>query len=233
MDKVPVPPRSPASDAVTPSAETTPLISPAPPLADHPGAPDSAPSDAGIFDRFLTRVHAFFSRFCHSLGAFFLRALSTLMLLAGVVASVVVQMLAYYYTGVLNPWVFLACLLFAPTLAAVTVIRAELNFSGPSRSGAGPRMSQYVTLAYLVITVFAVASLMQPVVMHGENKIPGKSMWTALGGVALFYYSMLVSEVLYAVALNIDRAKERDDELLRRDRDDPFWLSSYNATRQA
>ena len=236
MDKVPVPPRSPASDAVTPSTETTPLISPPPPLADHPGARDAAAGDGdgdgGFFDRFLARVHGVFSRFCHSLGTFLLRVISTLMVPAGVILSVQAQMLAYYYTGVLNPWVLLACVLFAPTLAAFAFIRAELNFNGPGRAGAGRRMSQYVTLAYLVMTVCGVASLMQPLVLHGENKITGKSMWTALGGVALFYYCMLVSEVLYAAALIYDRAKELDDELRRRDRDDPFWLTSYNATRR-
>lgn len=233
MEKVPVPSSSDKADEVKPATESTPLLpppsSPLPEIVSIDAIEIEGPPN--LFDRFLLRVHAFFNRFCHALGAFFLRSLSTLMLLAGVVASVILQMLAYYYTGVLNPWVLVACLLYTPTLASVAVIREEMLLNGTRRTGAGPRMSQFVTFAYLIITVAGVASLFQPVLLHGENQISVKSMWTAIGGTAFFYYCMLISEVLFATALNVRRAKEADEEERRRDREDPFWLASYNANR--
>lgn len=177
-----------------------------------------------IFDRFLLRVHSVFYRFCHSLGAFFLWALAHAMLLAGVVAAVILQLLAYYYTGVLNPWVLLACLFYAPTLGSVAVIREEMRLNGTSRSGVGPRMSQFVTFAYLVLTVAGLASLFQPLALHGDNQISVKSMWTSIGGTALFYYCVLISEVLFAAALNVKRSNEYDEELRRRDEEDPAWM---------
>lgn len=235
MEKVPVPTASTdeVSSEVKPATETTPLVASVPEeVAEYveiDGVETVGPPN--FFDRFLIRVHTFFYKFCHALGALFLRGLSTLMLLAGIIVSVILQMLAYYYTGVLNGWVLLACLLYAPTLGAVAVIREEMLLNGISRTGAGPRMSQFVTFAYLIITVAVVASLFQPVLLHGENQISVKSMWTAIGGTALFYYCMLISEVLFAAALNVRRAKEEDEEQRRRDQEDPFWLASYNAVQ--
>lgn len=237
MEKVPVPSQSTDADQVKPTqTEETPLLPSATEelpeiveIVEIDGVETEGPPN--IFDRFLLRVHGFFYRFCHALGAFFLRALSTLMLLAGVIVSVVLQMLAYYYTGVLNGWVLLACLLYTPTLASVAVIREEMLLGGTSRTGTGPKMSQFVTFGYLIITVAGVSSLFQPVLLHGENQISVKSMWTAIGGTAFFYYCMLISEVLFAAALNVRRAKEADEEERRREREDPFWMSTYLANR--
>lgn len=235
MEKVPVPTASPDTQTseIKPTTESTPLVASASEdfseYVEIDGVETEGPPS--IFDRFLIRVHTFFNKFCHALGAFFLRGLSTLMLLTGIIASVILQMLAYYYTGVLNGWVFLACLLYAPTLGAVAVIREEMLLNGTSRTGAGPRMSQFVTFAYLIITVAGIASLFQPVLLHGENQISVKSMWTAIGGTAFFYYCMLISEVLFATALNVRRAKEEDEEQRRRDQQEPFWLASYNAAQ--
>lgn len=182
-----------------------------------------------LFDRFLFQVHKFFYRVCHMLGAFFLHVLSVAMLLAGIIAAVIVQVLAYYYTGVLNLWVLVACLLYAPTLGSVALIREEMLLHGTSRSGTGPRMSQFVTFAYLVMTVSALASVFQPLVLHGENRISVKSFWTAIGGTALFYYCMLISEVLFAASLNLKKAKMEDEEQRRREREDPRWMTNYNS----
>lgn len=132
----------------------------------------------------------------------------------------------------LNPWVLLACLLYAPTLGAVAVIREEMLLNGLSRSGTGPRMSQFVTFAYLILTVAGCASLFQPLVLHGENQISFKSMWVAIGGTAFFYYCMLISEVLFGASLNIRRSDMLSEEERQRERE-PRWMANYLATQAA
>eukprot|EP00177_Eucheuma_denticulatum_P004212 GFKZ01007633.1.p1 GENE.GFKZ01007633.1~~GFKZ01007633.1.p1 ORF type:complete len:242 (+),score=28.45 GFKZ01007633.1:427-1152(+) len=234
MEKVPLTQNS--TDEINsnhlPSDPTgSPEMVPPPEYAEIGAVPTEGPPS--IFDRFLLRVHKFFYRLCHVLGAFFLRALSTCMLFAGIIGAVIVQVLAYYYTGVLNPWVFIACALYAPTLASVAVIREEMLINGTGRSGISPRMSQFVTFAYLVMTVCAGASLFQPLVLHGENQISVKSFWTAIGGTCLFYYCMLMSEVLFGAALSLQKAKLEDEEQRRREQEDPGWMSNYNSINRS
>lgn len=217
-------PTSPTSS----SSSQQPVKVVAPPDYAEVGAlPTHGPPN--MFDRFLFHVHKFFSRFCHMLGSIFLRILSILMLLVGIIGGVIVQVLAYYYTGVLNLWVLAACVLYAPTLGSVAMIREEMLLHGTGGSGTGPRMSQFVTFAYLVMTLSAGASLFQPLMLHGENRISVKSFWTAIGGTLLFYYCMLISEVLFAASLNLRRAKMEDEEQRRRDREDPRWMTNYNS----
>lgn len=232
MEKVPLTEASqenhenPTSNPTQSSNKRT-NVAPSPDYAEIGVMPTEGPSN--MFERFLFRVHKFFYRFCHVLGAFFLHVLSVAMLLAGIVAAVIVQVLAYYYTGVLNVWVLVACLLYAPTLGCVALIREEMLLHGTSQSGIGPRMSQFVTFAYLIMVISALASVFQPLLLHGENRISVKSFWTAIGGTSLFYYCMLISEVLFAASLNLKKAKIEDEEQRRREREDPRWMTNYNS----
>jgi hypothetical protein len=70
-----------------------------------------------FWSRVLDAVALFFSGFCHTLGAAFLRLLSTIVLVGGIAGSVALNIMGYYYLGVLNPHPLLAALLYVPTLA--------------------------------------------------------------------------------------------------------------------
>lgn len=232
MEKVPLVPQS--SDEIDETPPDPSLLDPtAPPVVPPPSDSEigalATEGPPNLFDRFLLRVHSLFYRLCHVLGHLCLRMLSTFMLLSGIIGSVVFNLRAYYYTGVLNPWLFLACVFMAPTLASVAVIREEMLLYGTSRTGTGPRMSQFVSFAYLIMMICAFASLLQPLILHGEGEISGQSFWLAWAAVVMFYYSLLVSEVLFASALNLRRAKLEDDETRRREREDPSWMVNYNA----
>ncbi|CAN8061861.1 unnamed protein product [Agarophyton chilense] len=218
-------------------------IQPAPPVHSPP-VEDGQSSDTElsseserndhptILDRVMGSIHTTFSYFCHKLGAYFLRFLSFAMLHCGIVCAGIFQLLAFYYTGVLNLYVLLACALYAPALIAVSIIREEIVQNGTSRSGAGPRLTHEVAIAYLLLTLFGVSSVLQPLFMHADNVISYKSMWLSLGGTAIFYYCVLISQVLYASASNVHRARLRDEQLERERANQPFWITRYESLRK-
>jgi len=218
------------ADATADTKDTTAAITP-PPATEttYYAASTSSDNAQGPLERFLERLHRISSQFCHKLGGFFLRALSSVMLLVGIVAAVMVQTLAYYYTGVLNGGVLVACALYAPALAAMSVLREELLAVGSSVSGTGPYRTRLVTLAYLVLSVCGFASLCQPLVMHGDGVISVKSMWTGIGGSVFFYYCLLISEVLFAAAHNVSAGRDEDAEGRRREAEDPLWYTQYES----
>lgn len=164
-----------------------------------------------VGSRFLDAASRFFARACHSIGFIFLRVLSTFMLVTGLVGTVVLTLWAYYYLGVLNPHPLIATLLYIPSLIALSVLREEmLTFGTNDETGMGPsRESHAVAMSYISIMVASFFSLVHPIWMRSNNYIAARSMWTAIGATALFYYSLLMSEVLYASALNVRRSRLR------------------------
>lgn len=186
-------------------------------------------TNPSLLDRIVDRVHAVFSVFCRALGYLFLRILSIIMLHCGIIGAGILQMLAFYYTGVLNSHVLFACLLYAPALCAISVIREEIVLNGTSRSGAGPRITQEVAVAYLVLSIAGISSVLQPLFLHAENMISYKSMWTSIGATAFCYYCLLISEVLFASASNVQRSRDRDEELERQRANQPYWITRYEA----
>jgi hypothetical protein len=64
-----------------------------------------------------------------------------------------------------------------------------------------------VTVAYLVMLVAGFLSLVHPVWMRSFNYISAQSTWIAIAGTGLFYYSILISEVLFASAINLSQAR--------------------------
>lgn len=202
-DLPPLPPMTPASSIPA----SSPLLSP-----PSPGVPRQGRISI-LWDKFLDMAHGFFFSFCHALGAIFLRSLSTFMLVSGIIGGVMIQMLAFYYTGVLNPWVLLSCLFYAPSLCAIAVVREEMLKGGTSRSGIGAtRDTKWVTMSYLTLLASASAVLIQPLWMHEENMISVKSTWTSIGGTAYFFYSLLISEVLFGASINVKEARDTDRE---------------------
>jgi hypothetical protein len=151
-----------------------------------------------------------FGRACHTFGAVFMRALSTFVLLFGLVGTVVLQMTAFYYLGVLNPHPLISTLLYVPSLAAFAVLRSELQKLGTSTMSAigPPRESHPVTIAYLVMATAGFLSLVHPLWMRTFGYISAQSTWLAISGTALFYYSLLISEVLFASAINLSQARK-------------------------
>ena len=227
-------------DKATSAMENVPLTGTPPVTPTPPDIASDTASNIGsvISDEtpralrpFIKRVHGFFNGFCHLLGAFFLRFLSTIMLLTGIVVGVIVQMLAFYYTGVLNYNVIVATAFYAPALVAMALIRAEMLVNGTSRSGAGPRMTPLVSIAYLLITLFSICSLVQPLALRADAVISSRSMWQSIAGTAFFYYCLLISEILFAAAYNVRKAKEADLEAKRREGMDPAWVAQYDAIR--
>jgi hypothetical protein len=169
-----------------------------------------------ILERMLDVAALFFARTCHVLGAVVLRAMSTVVLVTGILSAVVLQMTAFYYRGVLNPGPLIACLLYLPSLGALGVLREEMLRVGVSRSGLGPaRTSHAVALSYIVMIVAAFGSLFHPLWMREENYISLRSLWIAWAGTASFYYGLLVSEVLYAAAMANFLSGREDHEARR------------------
>jgi hypothetical protein len=150
-----------------------------------------------------------FGSACHTFGAVFLRALSTFVLVFGLIGTVVLQMTAFYYLGVLNPHPLISTLLYVPSLAAFAVLRSELQKLGTSTVSAigPPRESHPVTIAYLVMATVGCLSVVHPLWMRMFGYISAQSTWLALFGTALFYYSLLISEVLFASAINLSQAR--------------------------
>lgn len=204
------------------------LTTPTPSPANGLLTPTSSPS---IFDRILQSVHKFFYTIVSLTGSFILRTLSTLVLLTGILVAVGLQFYAFYYTGVLNLNVVVACILYAPALAAVAVLREETILNGTNQAGLSPVMTTWVTMAYLVISLSIMGSLIQPLVLRMWNIISARDMGVAIGGTICFYYNLLVSEVLFSTALNLKRVITHDEELNRRRREDPPWMTAYESIR--
>lgn len=138
-------------------------------------------------------------------------------------------MLAFYDSGVLNGNILLSTILYAPTLASAAVIREQMLVNGTGRSGTGPKMTPIVSLSYLVIALFLLASLAHPLILAASQIITNDSMWQSIAATAFFYYCILMSEILFAAAYNIQRAKQTQliDQTL--ENQDPLWLSRYQA----
>lgn len=200
--------------AAAPGAAAPVPLPPPPPdyaraAAQSRHGPPLAPRRASraAWDPVLDACARFFATFCHTLGAAFLRALSTAVLVCGVVGAVVLHMVGYYYLGALNVHPLVAAALYLPALAALSLLREEVLEHGTSPSGAGPaRVSHAVALAYLVLIASAAASVVQPVWLRGADRISARSMWTCVGATAWLYFSLLFSSLAHAAALNIFRA---------------------------
>ncbi|PXF46862.1 hypothetical protein BWQ96_03391 [Gracilariopsis chorda] len=228
MERVPLMANSSANDVVMPS--TSQHAADDEPLSETEfSSQNERNTNPSLLDRILDRVHAVFSVLCRSLGYLFLRMLSIIMLHCGIIGAGVLQMLAFYYTGVLNSHVLLACLLYAPALCAISVIREEIVLNGTSHSGAGPRITQEVAVAYLILSIAGISSVLHPLFMHAENMISYKSMWTSIGATTFYYYCLLISEVLFASASNVQRSRDREEELERQRANQPFWITRYEA----
>lgn len=70
-----------------------------------------------FWGRILDSIALCFSGCCHTLGGAFLRVLSTVVLIAGIGGTVMLNVMGYYYLGVLNPHPLIATLLYIPSLA--------------------------------------------------------------------------------------------------------------------
>jgi hypothetical protein len=161
-------------------------------------------------ERVLDAAAGLFARAGRAFGGLFLRVLSTCVLVFGVVGAVLLDMAAFYYRGVLDAGPLVACLLYMPALAALAVIREETLRVGPSRAGVGAaRASRPATVAYLALLIAAAASLAHPLWLRGRHSLSVRSLWTAWTATGLFYYSLLVSEVLFAAALGGARGSSR------------------------
>ena len=208
-------------------------------LRHEPATPTPSPanglitpiSSPGFMDRVLQGVHKFFYSLVSLTGSFILRFLSTFVLLTGILGAVGLQFYAYYFTGVLNGNVVIACILYAPALAAVGVLREETILNGTDQAGLSPVMTTWVTMAYLIISLTMMGNLIQPLVLRMWNVISARDMGIAIGATVSFYYNLLVSEVLFSTALNLKRVITHDEELGRRRREDPPWMTAYEAIR--
>lgn len=158
----------------------------------------------------MARVSRFFHWVCYTVGYYLLRLLSTLNLLGAILAGVSLQIIAYYYRGLINAGPLICAALYAPGLAAMAVVREAMLLYGRSQSGYSPQRNRIVTLAYLAMTVSFVLVFAQPIVMRWTRMISSRSMWISVGGSALFYYSLLISEVLFASALSLDQARKEE-----------------------
>lgn len=168
-----------------------------------------------FLNRFLDAAAHFFARICQTTGAFVLRVLSFIVLVAGIIGAVMLQMLGYYYLGVLNVNPLLAVLFYLPTLASLALLREEIRKRGTSLSGLGPeRGSRAAALAYMVIIAASAMSILHPIWLRGENVISARSLWTCIGGTAFLYLMLLFSELSFAAAQNLYRAgrHEADEE---------------------
>lgn len=171
-----------------------------------------------FWTRVLDSIALFFSGFCHTLGAAFLRLLSTVVLVAGVGGAVALNIMGYYYLGVLNPHPLIATLLYLPTLAALALLREEMLKNGTSPSGMGAsRDSHAAALGYVLMIFSGSLSVLHPLWMRGDNYISGRSMWTCIGATALFFFSLLFSSLAYASALNIYSSGKRELRYARGD----------------
>ncbi len=148
------------------------------------------------------------------IGYTMFRALSTLNLVAAVVCGVFAQVFAYYYRGALAIEPFIAALIYAPALGSMAVIRETLRSRGTSTSGFSPERSGRVLIAYGFMLGSLIASISQPVLSRWTYGLSETSMWLAIGGSFFFFYCLLISEVLFAAAVNLKvsaYARETED----------------------
>jgi len=140
--------------------------------------------------------------------------LSAANLVCGVLVGVFSQVFAYYYQGALAPQPLLAALFFVPALAAMAVLRENL-VSGTSSAGYigfSPVRSRTVLLAYAAMLVSFILSFVQPALARVTNTLSISSMWLAILGNSLFFYCLLISEVLFAAAVNLKRISKIEDD---------------------
>lgn len=165
---------------------------------------DAIPRMRGVSNKAATGATRTLHWIWHRIGYTTFRILSTLNLFLAVFVGIFAQILAYYYNGALNIQPFIATLLYAPALAAMAVLRENAVVSGTSASGVGVARSRATLFSYLALLISAVLSIVQPVTERwADSGISGTSMWTALGGSFLFFYALLISEVLFAAAINL------------------------------
>ncbi len=150
----------------------------------------------------------------HRIGYGAFRMLSTLNLIFAVVVGVASQVLAYYYRGALNVDPAICALFYTPALAGMAVMREALQENGSSDSGIAPSRSRAVLFAYAAMLISAGLAIGQPIAVRWANGISGTSMWISILGTVAFFYALLISEVLFAAAVNIKRSRYggTDDE---------------------
>lgn len=142
----------------------------------------------------------------HRIGYGAFRALSTMNLVAGVLIGVFAQVFAYYYRGALAGAPLLASAIYVPALGAMAVLREHMLSDGTSRSGLTPRRSGTVLVAYTLIAGSALCATVQPVLARWTHGLSESSMWLGLAGSLAFFYCLLMSEVLFASAINLKKA---------------------------
>lgn len=184
----------------------------------------------GFFAPFVIKTQAFFQAFCHLMGTFFLRLLSTLMFFLAIIAAVALELFAFYSTGTLNPWLFISCFLYSPSLIALATIREQLiaRAALPLSIPINHHMSYIVAMSYLVIFLSFFFSLALPALLYWDRRINAPSVWASIAATAVFYYCMLLSEVLFAASANLERAKRFDDEERDISSADPTWITNYH-----
>lgn len=152
----------------------------------------------------------------HRIGYTMFRTLSTLNLIAAVVCGVFSQVFAYYFRGALAIEPLITALIYAPALGSMAVIRETLRSRGTSTSGFSPERSGRVLIAYGLLVGSLFAAVAQPILSRWTNGISEISMWLAIGGTFLFFYCLLISEVLFAAAVNLKISAytmQTDDDL--------------------
>lgn len=180
---------------------------------------------SSFLNRFLDAAAHFFARVCQTTGAFVLRILSTIVLIVGIVGAVMLQILGYYYLGVLNINPLLATLFYLPTLGSLAILREEISKRGASTDGIGPeRGSRAAAVAYMIMIGASFLSILQPIWLRGDNVISARSLWTCIGGTAFLYLMLLFSELTFVAAQNLYRSGRREQG--KRGRDNPLLARS-------
>lgn len=144
-------------------------------------------------------------------GYWMFRVLSTLNLICGVLLGVFSQIFAYYYQGALAIQPLIAALFFVPALGAMAVLRENSSSMGTTDSVVSPVRSRTVLLAYVSMLVSLILSFAQPTLARVTNTLSVPSMWLAILGSTLFFYCLLISEVLFAAAVNLKRITKIED----------------------
>lgn len=145
----------------------------------------------------------------HVAGYWLFRVLSTLNLIAAVLIGVYGQVFAYYYRGALCVAPLIATIFYALALGGMAILRENMLSNGTSRSGMAPAHSHTVLVAYFVILGSMVCSFVQPVLVRWTHGLSQFSMLGALCATALFFYCLLISEVLFAAAINLEHSSRQ------------------------
>lgn len=166
------------------------------------GASLSARTSAQLATRWLA----------HRVGYLLFRLLSTLNLLFAVCVGISAQIVAYYDQGALARQAALCAAFYAPALAGVAVLREAIAARGAADAGIGPPVDAAVLRAYAAVALSATLALAQPVAVRWGGGLSRFAMWTSVAGSALFFYGLLVAEVLFVAAVNIKRGRDADAE---------------------